>query len=98
VVDGFYRNYHSTRYVRPLQVIRMNQPVTDSLLERLNREFSDIVVSGKIERLSAALEAEKDEPKTADLHRIAFRFDRKSYGRLRSLIDVLNLEPESPRS
>ena len=98
VVDGFYRNYHSTRYVRPLQVIRMNQPVTDSLLERLNREFSDIVVSGKIERLSAALEAEKDEPKTADLHRIAFRFDRKSYGRLRSLIDVLNLEPDSPRS
>lgn len=98
VVDGFYRNYHSARYVRPLQVIRMNQPVTDSLLERLNREFSDIVVSGKIERLSAALEAEKDEPKTADLHRIAFRFDRKSYGRLRSLIDVLNLEPESPRS
>ena len=96
VVDGFYRNYHSTRYVRPLQVIRMNQPVTDSLLERLNREFSDIVVSGKIERLSAALEAEKDEPKTTDLHRIAFRFDRKSYGRLRSLIDVLNLEPESP--
>tara|TARA_Y100000758_G_C16014396_1_gene408732 strand:- start:96 stop:1163 length:1068 start_codon:yes stop_codon:yes gene_type:complete len=98
MVDGFYRNYHSARYVRPLQVIRMNQPVTDSLLERLNREFSDIVVSGKIERLSAALEAEKDEPKTADLHRIAFRFDRKSYGRLRSLIDVLNLEPESPRS
>jgi len=98
VVDGFYRNYHSTRYVRPLQVIRMNQPVTDSLLERLNREFSDIVVSGKIERLSAALEAEKDEPKTADLHRIAFRFDRKSYGRLRALIDVLNLEPERPRS
>ena len=98
VVDGFYRNYHSTRYVRPLQVIRMNQPVTDSLLERLNREFSDIVVSGKIERLSAALEAEKDEPKTADLHRLAVRFDRKSYGRLRALIDVLNLEPESPRS
>ncbi|MEE3181063.1 MAG: TIGR00730 family Rossman fold protein [Planctomycetota bacterium] len=96
VVDGFYRNYHSTRYLRPLQVIRLNQPVTDSLLERLNREFSDIIVSGKIERLPAALEAEKDEPQTADLHRIAFRFDRKSYGRLRALIDVLNLEPESP--
>jgi uncharacterized protein (TIGR00730 family) len=98
VVTGFYRNYHSTRYVRPLQVIRMKEPVEDSLLERLNREFSDIIVSGKIERLPAALEAEKDEPLTADLHRIAFRFDRKSYGRLRELIDMLNLEPGKPCS
>ena len=98
VVTGFYRNYHSARYVRPLQVIRMNHPAGDSLLERLNREFRDIIVSGKIERLPAPLEAEKDEPQTADLHRIAFRFDRKSYGRLRALIDVLNLEPEPPRS
>ena len=97
VVTGFYRNYHSTRYVRPLQVIRMNYPAGDSLLERLNREFRDIVVSGKIERLPAALEAEKDEPQTAELHRIAFRFNRKSFGRLRALIDVLNLEPEPPQ-
>ena len=96
VVDGFYRNYHSTRFVRPLQVVRMKEPVGDALLERLNREFSDIIVSGKIERLPVPLEAEEDGPKTADLHRIAFRFDRKSYGRLRALIDVLNLSQESP--
>lgn len=97
-IDRFYHNYHSTRYVRPLQVIRLNHPVEDRLLERLNGEFQDIVVSGKIERLSSPLEAESDEPQTAELHRIAFHFDRKSYGRLRALIDVLNLETGKPGS
>lgn len=97
-ITRFYLNYHSTRYVRPLQVIRLNYPVSDALLDRLNREFQDIIVSGEIERLPSPLEVERDEPLSADLHRIAFNFDRKSYGRLRALIDVLNLAAEKPGS
>ena len=90
MVDRFYLNYHSCRYVRPLQVIRLKHPVSDELLLRLNSEFKDIVVDGRIERLPCALEPEIDEPELLDLHRIAFRFDRRSYGRLRELIDILN--------
>lgn len=89
-VDRFYLNYHSCRYVRPLQVIRLKHPVSDELLKRLNRDFRDITVAGSIERLPCALEPEIDEPEALDLYRIAFRFDRKSYGRLREMIDVLN--------
>ena len=96
-VDRFYLNYHSCRFARPLQIIRLNHPVGDELLTRLNREFRDIIVSGNIERLPAPLDVESDEPEAAHLYRIAFRFDRKSYGRLRELIDVLNLDAAGSR-
>ena len=65
--------------------------VHDQFVERLNVEFSDIVVSGKIQKAQVhRLEADDDH--LADLPRLSFQFDRKSFGRLRQMIDRINDE------
>jgi uncharacterized protein (TIGR00730 family) len=85
----FYRNYHSSRYVRDKLVIRLQHPVPDSFLEQLNNDFKDIVAEGKIERASMFPD-ESNEPELAHLPRLAMVFNRRSFGRLRRLIDSLN--------
>ncbi len=86
---GFYRNYHSCRWVGDLLVMRMRTAPTRSQLAELNARFEDIVASGVI-RPSKALAPERANDDHVDLPRLAFRFDRTHYGRLRQLIDVLN--------
>jgi uncharacterized protein (TIGR00730 family) len=90
-VTGFYRVYHSMRYVRGTLVLRLRSRLSDRLLERVKREFGDILVSGGFAQVDA-LPEEANEPAVADLPRLAFRFDRHAVGRLRQLIDVINAE------
>jgi hypothetical protein len=86
---GFYRNYHSRRFVGDLMVMRLKKAPTADQLRRLNEEFADIVVEGGIE-LVDPFPAEKASNDHLELARIAFRFDLMHHGRLRQLIDVLN--------
>jgi uncharacterized protein (TIGR00730 family) len=86
---GFYRNYHSIRWVGDLLVLRMRQSPTRAQLADLNDRFSDIVVSGGI-RPTKPLAPERSSQDNLDLARLALRFDRLHYGRLRQLIDALN--------
>ena len=88
-IQGFYRNYHSSRFVNWRLVIRLQAPVNDDLLDRLNTEFGDMLTQGKIERCPVFPEEEK-EPETHHLYRLALWFDRKHYSRLRRMVDVLN--------
>ena len=88
-VIGFYRVYHSMRYVRRKLVLRLQRDIPDSLIETLNRDFSDIASGGRIER-SPALPQESDDPHLAHLPRLIFQFDRKNMGRLRQMVDVIN--------
>jgi uncharacterized protein (TIGR00730 family) len=88
-ITGFYSNYHSIRYVGPLLVVRLQKYLEDSQLQHLNKNFSDIVVSGKFQR-SAALPEEENQPELAHLPRLVFRFNRINNGRLRQMIDFLN--------
>lgn len=88
-ITGFFSTYHSQRFVDGLLVLRLSREIPDALVEELNRDFSDIVVSGAIHR-TAPLDAEVATDDFVDLPRIAFDFDRRSYGRLRGLIDRLN--------
>ena len=82
----FYKIYHSSRYVRSDYVIRTNAILTDESIERLNEAFSDIIREGKIHQ-SEALPSEKDH---LDLPRIIVPHTRRSFGRLRQLIDMVN--------
>ncbi len=86
---GFYRNYHSCRWVGALLVIRLQHPPTRNQLGRLNRDFADIVTEGVI-RPTKPLGPERSGHDHLDLHRIALRFNRVHYARLRQMIDVLN--------
>jgi uncharacterized protein (TIGR00730 family) len=90
-VVGFYRVYHSMRYVRGHLVFRLQTRLSDALMLRINREFADILAGGEFEQ-TEALPEEANEPTLADLTRLRFRFDRHAIGRLRQLIDVINLE------
>ncbi len=88
-IVGFYRIYHSMRYVPGKLVLRLNEPISDELLDQINIHFADILVEGKFE-LSGPLPAEEDEPELKHLTRLVFAFDRRSMGKLRRLIDSLN--------
>jgi hypothetical protein len=86
-VTQFYRVYHSQRYVADELVLRLNQPPTAELVERLNDEFGDIIEKGRIEPCTALpVEAGHYEDKP----RLKLRFDRRNYGRLRQMIDAIN--------
>jgi hypothetical protein len=94
-VLSFYRIYNSMRFVKQNLVLRLNHPISDELLDQLNVEFADLLISGTIER-TAAHPFEADEPHLKDLPRLRFHFQRRETGRLRQLIDALNLSPELP--
>jgi uncharacterized protein (TIGR00730 family) len=89
-ITQFYSNYQSCRYVKDALVVRVKYPVTDNLLRTLNARFSDICLNGGQFRASGPLPEEENEPELKDLHRIVFPFNRANFGRLRSLIDVIN--------
>jgi hypothetical protein len=79
------------RYVDGELVLRLNRPLTEPLLERVRREFAGLLEGGTFVQ-TAALPAEAAELHLADLPRLRFRFDRRSLGRLRQLIDLINRE------
>ena len=89
IISRFYRNFDSTRFIKELFVIRMKNAPSASALAALNEDFADIIVEGKIELIKPTPEEEEDKDRL-DLVRIGFNFNRRDYGRLRQLIDMLN--------
>jgi uncharacterized protein (TIGR00730 family) len=88
-ITGFYRVYHSMRYVNGDLLLRLQHSLSDAMLQKLRNEFADITESGTFEQ-GPALPEEANDTHVADLPRLRFRFDRKSLGRLRMLIDAIN--------
>jgi uncharacterized protein (TIGR00730 family) len=88
---GFYRNYHSSRYVKDLFVFRVRRAPDEAELERLNADFADVVTKGRIE-VREALPEERDAP---EYQRVVLQADARAMGRMRQLLDALNaLVPE----
>ncbi len=85
----FYRRYHSICFIDQKPVIRLRRAVEKKCLDFLNEAFSDIVVSGKIVE-TGPLSGEEKEPGLNGLSRITFDFNRRSFGRLRQMIDTIN--------
>jgi uncharacterized protein (TIGR00730 family) len=88
-ITRFYRNFHSYRFVKKDLVIRLNNPPTAVLIDRLNDEFADILANRQI-RQSAYLPEEADDPATHELPRLLVRFKQEDFARLRQMIDVIN--------
>jgi uncharacterized protein (TIGR00730 family) len=89
IVDGFYANYDSIRYVGDHLVVRMRQGPTDDQLGELNDRFGHLVVSGRIER-AEPFRVERRDDDRLDLDRISFVFAKRGYSELVALIRVLN--------
>jgi len=88
-IEGFYRNYHSQRYVDGVLVLRLQRLPDERALARLAEEFADILRSGTLRPVEPS-EAEVEEGDIPELARLALDFNQRSYGRLRRLIDALN--------
>ena len=96
-VTRFYANYHSSRFLGERLLLRLRHAPDADTLERLNREFADLLVGGPMELAPGALPQEAGE--FEELPRLVFEFERRAVGRLRMLIDELNAlvpAPEPP--
>jgi hypothetical protein len=91
-IMGFYRVYHSQRFVGGRLILRLTGIPETKALEQLSQEFADILTHGAIEPVEPSPEELRDDD-ACDLPRIGLWFDRMSYGRLRLLIDRLNELP-----
>lgn len=89
IITRFYRNFHSSRWVKDLFILRLKHAPTPSALAALNEDFADITNGHPIHVTEPAPE-EVEDGELLDLPRIAFGFNKRGYGRLRQLIDVLN--------
>jgi uncharacterized protein (TIGR00730 family) len=103
VIDLFYRCYHSLRYVAgDYTVLRLKHTPTPELLALLNERYRDLLAAGDFELMDGPHPEEADEPEAVrKLPRIGFHFVRRRLGRLRRMIDEINLadhaeEPEPP--
>ena len=95
-IQNFYSNYHSSRYVGDLLVLRVRQAPNADQLDELNTRFGDILSKGKIE-IAKALPSEAGE--VEHYPRVTLHFNRRNVGRLRTLIDRINsfvVEPAAP--
>lgn len=82
----FYKNYHSSRYVRDDLVIRLNHRLRAEDVESLNDEFAVLVKEGRI----VQRDAYKQERDHLDKSRIAFTHTRHKFGLVRALLDRIN--------
>lgn len=85
-ITGFYKNYHSLRYVKDQMVIRLQRAPNENQLKFLSKDFRDIFAAGGL-HVSKVL---PEEGEYLDLPRLVFRFNRINFGRLRQMIDALN--------
>ena len=89
-IRHFYRRYHSLRYVHGQLVIRITSGLDPDAIRQLTDQFQDILPPGGKIEASGALEAEREDADVLHLPRLVIDFNRKNFGRLRSLIDSIN--------
>ncbi|HKS31752.1 MAG TPA: cytochrome D ubiquinol oxidase subunit II, partial [Chthoniobacterales bacterium] len=88
-ITGYYRVYHSARWVGQKLIIRMVRPLTPAAVAQLNDKFGDLLRRGTIVQ-GKALPQEQNEPEVLALPRLICCPHRSSFGRLRQLIDAIN--------
>ena len=86
----FYKIYHSARWVGEQLVLRICQSLSKNAIADLNKNFADLIREGAIVQ-GSALRQEKNEPEIWNLPRLILTPYRNNFGRLRQLIDAINL-------
>jgi uncharacterized protein (TIGR00730 family) len=86
-IEGFYKLYHSQRYVRDALVLRIRRPLSAAALAELNVRFADILTA-PAGQSKGPLPGEGDE--LPDLPRLVLPFTRTDFARLRILLDFVN--------
>lgn len=91
-IEGFYRTYHSCRFVKGRLVLRLQRLLTATQVDLLNEQFAHLRPDGKIEQRTA-LPEEADEPEFLALPRLVVPYDRWNIKGFRQLIDAVNALP-----
>ncbi|HWP66603.1 MAG TPA: TIGR00730 family Rossman fold protein [Candidatus Limnocylindria bacterium] len=91
-VAGFYRLYHSSRFVNGNFVIRLMRPVDPEHVERWATDFSELLLGEGIQMRGPLDEERQQEPELDALPRLVMRYDPGQPGRLRQLLDRINRE------
>ena len=89
-IMGFYRRYHSMRYVGPLLVLRLSSPLPPDVIERLNDTYGSILTEGRIEQQLVPLEGEGEDAEFPELPRLSFAYSRRDAGLLRLMVNDIN--------
>jgi len=89
-INHFYKRYHSLRHVDRKLVLRLISEISHHAVGELYSLFADILIPGGRISLSGPLPEEADEPEMAHLPRLVLDFNERDFGRLRSLINVVN--------
>jgi uncharacterized protein (TIGR00730 family) len=90
VIEDFYRNYHSLRFVNGHLVLRLTRELSRDNLNSLEDEFPELLMPGSRISSCSPLAEEADEPDLLKLHRISMRFDHRHYGLLLAFIRRIN--------
>ncbi|WP_313301019.1 LOG family protein [Pseudomonas sp.] len=89
-INQFYRNYHSSRWLNNQFVIRMQHRLSEAALVDIEENFADLRLSGHFQQ-HADSGAEHETGSYSHLTRLTFAFTGRDQGRLRELIDFINL-------
>jgi hypothetical protein len=89
-IQKFYRRYDSIRYVQGRLVMRLTSQLGADDIQKLAVQFQDILLPGGTISASGALKAEIGDNDGVHLPRLTKDFNRRSFGRLRKLIDAVN--------
>ncbi|MGE7959099.1 TIGR00730 family Rossman fold protein [Pseudomonas sp. NPDC089530] len=92
-INQFYSNFHSSRWLKHQFVIRMNHKLSEPALAQMQTTFADLCLSDHFHQHAYNGE-EHNEPEFSHLARLSFTFNARDNGRLRELIDFINL-PEN---
>lgn len=92
----FYSNYHSARWSKGLYLLRMHRLMTEQAMTQMGEKFAALSRDGAFTQHACA--TGEEEPELCRLPRLSFAFNGRDHGRLRALIDFINLEEnqESP--
>lgn len=88
-ITGFYRVFHSYRFVRDRLVLRMNHRLGEASVEAIRERFGRLLKRGTFEQ-TGPLPEESHEPHLADLARLVCRPVDRGLGWLRCLINEIN--------
>jgi uncharacterized protein (TIGR00730 family) len=90
VIEEFYTNYHSIRFVNGELIIRLKKQLDAAQIDMLENEFPELRMPGSHITSTGPRPEESDEPDLIALPRIAFRFHHQHYGLLMAFIRRLN--------
>jgi uncharacterized protein (TIGR00730 family) len=88
-INGFYRNYHSIRFIGKNLVVRVKIKPSIGMIDFLNSNFSHLCKTGSFEAVQPhGIEVADNDH--LDKYRIKFDVDRSNAGGLRELINYIN--------